>query len=143
MKKVLILCHGNICRSPMAEFIFKDKIRKYGLEDKFEVVSKALTSEEIGNDIYPPAKDCLRRHGIPFEHRCATKYSNSDYDYFDEIYVMDNSNLAIISRYTDDPDHKIKLLNGYIEDPWYTDNYDKVFDLIEEGINKIISKDIM
>lgn len=137
-----MLCHGNICRSPMAECIFKDKIKKYHLEDKYEVFSKALSYEEIGNDIYGPAKDCLRRHGIAFNRRQASIFNKEDYDYYDEIYVMDDSNMRIISRMTDDPKHKIKLLNGYIEDPWYSDNYDKVYDLIEEGINRIISKDI-
>ena len=85
----------------------------------------------------------LDKHNIPYTRRAASRFNITDYDYFDEIYVMDESNLSIISRFTDDPDNKIKLLNGYIEDPWYTDNYDKVFDQIEEGINKIISKDIM
>lgn len=142
MRKILILCHGNICRSPMAEFIFKDKINKYHLEDKYYVESKALTSEEIGNDIYPPAKSCLKRHDIPFASRKASKFNLSDYDQFDEIYVMDDSNMQIIKRICDDPLNKIKLLNGYIEDPWYTGNYDKVFDLIEDGINKLIFEDI-
>ena len=139
MRKILILCHGNICRSPMAEYIFKDKIRKYHLEDQYEVFSKALSYEEVGNDIYQPAKECLRRHGISFEKRRASVFSMADYDYYDEIYIMDDSNKRIISRITNDPLNKIKMLNGYIEDPWYTGNYDKVFEQIEEGVNKIIN----
>lgn len=142
MKKILFLCHGNICRSPMAEFIFKDKIKKYHLEDEYEVYSKALSNEEIGNDIYPPAKRCMDRHNIKYERRMASRFNIDDYHYYDEIYVMDDSNMYLISRFTDDPDNKIKLLNGYIEDPWYIDNYDKVFDLIEEGINNILGIDI-
>ena len=137
-KKILMLCHGNICRSPMAEFIFKDKLKNYHLEDNYEVASKALSSEEIGNDIYPPAKRCLDRHNIQYEHRKASRFCVADYDYYDEIYIMDDSNAYLINRMVIDVDHKIKLLNGYIEDPWYTDNYDKVFDQIEEGINNIL-----
>ena len=66
MKKILFLCHGNICRSPMAEFIFKDLVRQAGLERRFEIASAATSREEIGNDMYPPAKRCLRAHGVPF-----------------------------------------------------------------------------
>lgn len=141
-KKLIFLCHGNICRSPMAEFIFKDRLKKLGLEDLYEVTSKALSNEEIGNDIYEPAKRCLKQHGIPYERHYASRFTLSDYDYYDKIYVMDDSNMYLIKRMTDDPEGKIELLNGYIEDPWYSDNYDKVFDLISEGINAILSKDI-
>lgn len=137
-----MLCHGNICRSPMAEFIMKDKIKRLHLEDEFEVASKALSSEEIGNDIYPPAKRCMDRHGINYEHHYASRFNLNDYDYYDEIYVMDDSNMRRALALNGDPKQKIKLLNGYIEDPWYSDNYDKVFDLIEEGINKLITDKI-
>lgn len=134
-----MLCHGNICRSPMAEFIMKDKINKYSLQGKIEVASKALSIEEIGNDIYPLAKRCLDRHGIKYTRHLASRYNLNDYDYYDEIYVMDDSNMVRAKALNNDPDNKIKLLNGYIEDPWYTDNFDKVFDLIEEGINNILT----
>lgn len=138
MKRILFLCHGNICRSPMAEFILKDKVNKLNLADKYEINSKALTNDEIGNDIYPDAKRCLDRHNIKYEKRAASRFNLEDYDYYDDIYVMDKSNLYLISKLTNDPLKKIKLLNGYIEDPWYTDNFDKVFDLIEKGIDNII-----
>lgn len=138
MRKILFLCHGSICRSPMAEFILKDKIRKLNRETEFEVFSKALSNEEIGNDIYPRAKKCLDRHNIPYTRHFSSRFTIDDYNYYDEIYVMDESNLARTKYVTDDPLNKIKLLNGYIEDPWYTDNFDKVFDQINEGINKIL-----
>lgn len=138
MRKIMILCHGNICRSPMGEFILKDKVRKLHKEDEFEIASKALSCEELGNDIYPPAKQCLTRNGIPFTHRAASLFTIEDYNYYDEIYIMDESNKRLISNITDDPFNKIKLLNGHIEDPWYTGNYDKVFAQIEEGIDKIL-----
>lgn len=139
MRKIIILCHGNICRSPMAEFILKDKIKKLKIEDEFEIASKALSLEEIGNDIYPPAKKCLDKHGIPYTHRQASLFNKHDYDYYDEIYIMDESNQRLINRMVDDKESKIKLLNGYIEDPWYTGNFDKVYNQIEEGINKILN----
>lgn len=139
MRKIIILCHGNICRSPMAEFILKDKVKKMKVEDEFEIASKALSYEEIGNDIYPLAKKCLDNHGIDYTHRKASLFTKEDYDYYDEIYIMDESNQRLISKIVDDKDSKIKLLNGHIEDPWYTGNFDKVFEQIEEGINKILN----
>lgn len=139
MRKILFLCHGNICRSPMAEFIMKDKVNKLNRKNEFEIVSKALSYEEIGSDIYPYAKKCLDNHNIPYSKRSASIFKDSDYDYFDEIYVMDDSNMRIISRMVDDKDSKIKLLNGYIEDPWYTGNFEKVFSEISEGIDLILN----
>lgn len=138
MRKILFLCHGNICRSPMAEFIMKKKVKELNRENEFEIASKALSYEEIGNDIYPAAKDCLNRHNVEYGKRHASHFEKEDYDDYDEIYIMDSSNKYLINRMITDTNNKVKFLNGEIEDPWYTDNYDKVFKQIEEGIDDIL-----
>lgn len=140
MHKILILCHGNICRSVAGEYILKNMVNKLGLSDDFEIKSKALSSEEIGNDIYPPMKECLKRNGVPFDRHYASRFELKDYNYYDRIYIMDESNLRLINRVVEDVDDKIKFLNGYIEDPWYTGNYDKVFRQIEEGCLNILKE---
>ena len=141
MKKVLFVCHGSICRSPMAEFIFKKIIKDKGLEDAYYCESRAVSSEELGNDIYPPAKRCLDKHQIPYKRHYATKISNKDYKEFDVIFVMDDSNLYRIKRIFDDDEHKIrKLMDDDIEDPWWTDNFDKVYAEIVEGIEKYLGE---
>lgn len=122
----------------MAEYVMKDKVSKLNRQSEFEIASKALSLEELGNDIYPSAKSCLKKHSIPFEKRSATLYTKADYDYYDEIYIMDESNLYLSNRVCKDSLNKIKLLNGYIEDPWYSGNFDKVFKQISEGIDKIL-----
>ena len=132
MIKVLFICHGNICRSAMAEFICK----KYRSE--FYCESRAVSYEEEGNDMYPPAKRCLDRHGVPYTRHYAKRITQKDYDDFDVIYVMDSSNMRYINRIVDDHDHKIKMLCDYeIEDPWYTGNFEKVYEEIYEGIINI------
>ena len=98
MIKVLFICHGNICRSPMAEFVLKDMVKKAGLEDRFRIDSVAATWEEIGNDMYPPAKRKLREKGIPFSPRAARILARADYDRFDYLIGMDEENLDDMVR---------------------------------------------
>lgn len=116
----------------MAEFICKS------IRDDIYCESRAVSYEEDGNDIYPDAKRCLDRHNIPYSKHRATRINQKDYDEFDEIYVMDNSNLRRIKGIVDDYDDKIKLLyKEEIEDPWWTGNFDKVFDQIYDGIKSL------
>ena len=96
--KILFVCHGNICRSPMAEFVMKKLVRDAGLQHEYEIDSAATSLEEVGNDVYPPARSCMRSHGIPFERREARQITRADYDYYDRIFLMDNNNYAWLSR---------------------------------------------
>lgn len=141
MTRVLFVCHGSICRSPMAEFIFKKMVKDRGLADIYHCESRAVSSEELGNDIYPPAKRCLDKHGIPYTRHYATRITSRDYEEFDVIFVMDDSNLYRLKRIVNDRDNKVLKLNGFdIEDPWWTDNFDKVYDEIVQGIEKFLDK---
>ena len=135
MKKIIFVCHGNICRSPMAEFIFKDLIRRKGIENKFYIESAAVSTEEIGNLIYPPAKRCLNAHGIPFDKdKTARQITRADYDRFDLIICMDRMNLRWL-RYIipDDPQNKVHLMMSYagidrdVADPWYTGDFEATY----------------
>lgn len=146
-KRIIFVCHGNICRSPMAEFIFKDKIRSRGLNEQFYVESAAVSTEEIGNSIYPPAKRCLNAHGIPFDtSKTARQITRADYDRFDLIICMDRMNLRwlkyIIPK---DPAGKIRLMMSYagqdrdVADPWYTGDFETTYrdlDLATEALLK-------
>lgn len=117
----------------MAEYILKNKTNEIYCE------SAATSNEEIGNDIYPPAKACLDRHGIKYNRHYARRVTEDDYKKFDEIYVMDSYNMRNILRIVDDPENKIKKLCPYdIEDPWYTDNFELVYKQINEGIDKLL-----
>jgi len=135
MIRILFVCHGNICRSPMAEFIFKDLIRSRGLNEQFYVESAAVSTEEIGNSIYPPAKRCLNAHGIPFDKdKTARQITRADYDRFDLIICMDRMNLRWL-RYIipDDPHNKVHLMMSYagtdrdVADPWYTGDFETTY----------------
>lgn len=140
MKRILFVCHGNICRSPMAEFIMKSLVKAKGLENQYHIESAAVSTEEIGNPIYPPAKRCLSKHGICFDPgKRARQVCRADYDRFDLIICMDASNLRWIRRIIqEDPERKIHLMMSFagasrdVADPWYTGDFEATFrDLME------------
>ena len=143
MIKILFICHGNICRSPMAEFIFKEISKDY--KDKLIVDSKAVSREEIGNDIYPPAKDILRKHAIPFNRHSASQMTQSDYEYYDYIIAMEQYNIRNMKRIIDSDLSKVHLLldftaeSGDIEDPWYSGNFERVFCQIQNGCKGLLN----
>ena len=145
MKTIVFVCHGNICRSAAAEYIAKKYIKEHNLEDKIEVFSRATSLEEIGNDIYPPMKRELLKRGIPFGKHFAERISQRDYDLSDYVFCMDENNKRYLSHLLDDYKGIIKPITVYesfneIEDPWYTDRYEKVCDQLELCISHILSK---
>lgn len=143
--RILFVCHGNICRSPMAEFVLKDLVDKNGLNNVFVIESAATSTEEIGNDIHPGTRNILKREGIPFVKRAARQITVADYEKYDFLVGMDDENLYYMNRrWNQDPKGKIKLLMDFtgrhqpIEDPWYTGNFNQVFLDIREGCEAII-----
>ncbi len=144
MIKVLFICHGNICRSPMAEFIMKDKVKKLGLEDSFEIASAATSSEEIwngvGNPVYPAAKDELKKHGIACAGKRARQMVKSDYDNYDYLIGMDDANIRNMKNLFGEGEKIFKLLSfagsdESVSDPWYTDRFDTAYKDINKGID--------
>lgn len=148
--KVLMVCHGNICRSPMAEFIFKDILTKKNLISKFHIASAATSTEEIwngvGNPVYPPARAELAKHGISCEGKRAVQVTKADYDAYDYLICMDSSNLRNLARIVGaDTDNKVSLLLDYagrrgesIADPWYTRDFGVTYRDIVEGCNGLL-----
>ncbi|MCH5174813.1 MAG: low molecular weight phosphotyrosine protein phosphatase [Prevotellaceae bacterium] len=131
MKHILFVCHGNICRSPMAEFVMKDLVAKEGLADEFYIESAATSTEEIGNEVYPPAKRKLAEHGISCKGKTARQMTRRDYDRFDLLIGMDEWNIRNMTRICGgDPEGKIHMLMdftnrpGSVDDPWYTGNFE-------------------
>ena len=135
MKRILFVCHGNICRSAMAEFMMKDLVAREGVQDRFYIESAAVSTEEIGNPLYPPARRCLSQHGVPFDlSRGARQVTPSDYGRFDIIVCMDASNLRLIRRIIpSDPEGKIVPglslagLQRDVADPWYTGDFEATY----------------
>ncbi len=144
-EKILFVCHGNICRSPMAEFMMKKLVKEAGREADFEIDSVATSTEEIGNDMYPPAKRCLRAHGVPFTHRHARQITMADYDHYDRIFVMDRNNLRWLRMLgIEDTDHKVALLMSLVgedrdvADPWYTGDFERTYDDITTALPRLL-----
>lgn len=149
--KILFVCLGNICRSPMAEFCLKDLVRKAGLEDRFEIASAATSTEEIwngiGNPVYPPARRELARHGISCEGKRAVLLQKEDYLRYDMIIGMDHGNLRSMRRILgNDPDGKVSLLldhteqPGDIADPWYTGDFERTWSDVLRGCRGLLEE---
>ena len=147
--RILFVCHGNICRSPMAEFILKSMVRDRGLEDRYYIESAAVSTEETGNPVYPPARRCLDRHGIRFNPgKQARQVTRADYARFDRIVCMDASNLRLLRRIIpDDPEGKVRLMMSYagerrdVADPWYTGDFEKTYQDLVKGCEAMLRDD--
>ena len=146
MVKILFVCLGNICRSPMAEFAMKDLVRKEGLAAQFEIASAATSTEELGNPVYPPARRKLAEQGISCDGKTARQITKADYAYYDYIIGMDHSNMRNMQRAFDgDPAGKLSLLLDYtdrpgqVADPWYTGNFDATWQDVSEGCRGLLT----
>ena len=147
MTRILFVCHGNICRSPMAEFVMKDLVRKAGLEAQFHIESAATSTEEIGNPVYPPAKRKLAEHGIDCTGKTARQLTNADYDQYDLLIGMDRANLRNMHRICGgDFAGKLHLLMDYtgrpgdLADPWYTDDFETTWRDVLEGCQGLLEQ---
>ncbi len=150
MTRVMFVCHGNICRSPMAELILKDMVKKHGIENEFIIASSATSTEEIwngvGNPIYPPARAELARHGLYDDSKRATLLRREDYDKYDYFLCMDSRNMRNITYiFPTDPEGKVKKLMSYtgherdVADPWYCGNFDVTYRDIYEGCEAFLN----
>ena len=142
MVKILFVCHGNICRSPMAEFMMKKLVADEGLADAFVIDSAATSTEELGNDMYPPAKRLLTAKGVPFTRRAARQICRRDYDYYDYIVGLDEYNIRNIHRFFGgDPEGKIlMLLSRPVADPWYTGDFESTYNDLQEGLPLLLTR---
>ena len=145
MTRILFICHGNICRSPMAEFVMKDLVKKAGLEARFHIESAATSTEEIGNPVYPPARRKLAEHGIDCAGKTARQLRNSDYDNFDLLIGMDRANLRNMHRICGgDFAGKLRLLMDYtdhpgdVADPWYTGDFETTWQDVLTGCQGLL-----
>lgn len=142
MKKILFICHGNICRSPMAEFVMKDMVRKAGLEQRFEIASAATSTEEIGNPVHWGTRQKLSAVGISCKGKTARQMTKRDYANFDLLIGMDRANIRNMTRICGgDPDGKIRmLLDREVADPWYTGNFDATWQDVLEGCSALLDE---
>ena len=141
MVKILFVCHGNICRSPMAEFVMKDLVAKAGLSDRFEIASAAVSREEIGNGVYPPARRELAKHGIRCDGHAARQITRRDLQHYDYIYYMDASNARYFARlFPGEKKTWQPLLNRDVADPWYTGDFTQTWEDVVEGCTRILEE---
>ena len=147
MIKILFVCHGNICRSPMAEFVLKDMVKKAGIAEAFYIASAATSTEELGNPVYPGTRKRLAQEGISVAGKHAVQIKRSDYEKYDYLIAMDNRNISNMKRiFGNDPDGKIcRLLDytnspGDIADPWYTGDFDLTYDDVYAGCKAFLGK---
>lgn len=147
MTKILFVCHGNICRSPMAEFVMKDLVRKAGLEADFHIESAATSTEEIGNPVYPPARRKLAEHGISCAGKTSRRLTSADYSQYDFLIGMDRANIRNINRICgSDPEGKIHLLMEYtdcpgdVADPWYTNDFETTWRDVLAGCKGLLEQ---
>ena len=145
--KILFVCHGNICRSPMAEYVMKDLVKREGLEKEFSIASAATSTEEIGNGVYPPARRKLQEHGISCAGHAARQLRQSDYQAYDLLIGMDRANLRNMLRICGgDPEGKIHLLMDYtsrpgqVADPWYTGDFEATWRDVLEGCQGLLEQ---
>jgi len=141
MIKILFCCHGNICRSPMAEFVMKDLVRKAGREKDFHIASAAVSREELGNPVYPPARRELQKHGISCSGHAAHQITEAELDSYDRIYYMDASNARYLRRLFGDKAAKCRpLLERDVADPWYTGDFTQTWADVVEGCTRILEE---
>ena len=141
MIKVLFVCHGNICRSPMAEFIMKDMVKKAGAGERFQIASAAVSREEIGNPVYPPARRELQKHGISCDGHAAHQITRRELEEYDHIYYMDQSNARFLRRLFGEDAAKCRpLLSRDVADPWYTGDFGQTWEDIESGCKAILEE---
>ena len=141
MVRILFVCHGNICRSPMGEYVLKDMVAKAGRAGEFEIASAAVSREELGNPVYPPAQRELRKHGITCEGHAARQVTMKDYLHYDRIYYMDRSNARYLARLLPPDPEKIRpFLSRDVADPWYTGDFTQTWNDIVEGCKAIMEE---
>ena len=138
MKKIMFVCHGNICRSPMAEFLFKKMVKEKGKEKEYLIKSSATSFEEISNPVHPGARRILNKMGIDCSGKYAEKLIKDDYNKYDYFICMDENNMRNIKYIFNKDDKIIKLLDRDVKDPWYTGNFEETYDDIVLGIDKLL-----
>lgn len=148
MKRIMFVCHGNICRSPMAEFVFRNLVEQQGCQDRFYAASSATSTEEIGNPVHPGTRTKLAEFGISTQGKCAVQLQRRDYPNYDYFLGMDHRNVREMRRILGgDPEHKVRLLledaarpGDEIADPWYTGDFDQTYTDILEGCTALMDR---
>ena len=141
MIKVLFICHGNICRSPMAEFVMKDLVKKAGVGERFQIASAAVSREELGNPVYPPARRELQKHGIRCDGHAAHQITRRELEEYDHIFYMDQSNARYLRRlFGADADKCRPLISRDVADPWYTGDFAQTWEDILSGCQAVLEE---